>query len=245
MTPGRQITTCGMCEYGFCRATHLPLPRPRIPHVYFRQRCLSKAIFGRFIGIERPRDGYLRHAKHQGVFDMSNTQDNLTGLSDEALDPVPAQEASACGRACGTIYCNISDETLDTPEQQAMPCACGFLPRTISDWWSTVSSAPPAASATKPSTKLQLRKHMSGAVSAFFAPSATKRSTTKRSTLASSRFLNQFSCNRAGEILSSARLLWSGTGRHAPHTMGCANMVFCNATGLVLPSSRPRLLPSS
>lgn len=41
---------------------------------------------------------------------MSNTQDNLTGLSDEALDPAPTQEASGCGRACGTIYCTISDE---------------------------------------------------------------------------------------------------------------------------------------
>ena len=56
---------------------------------------------------------------------MSNTQDNLTGLSDEALDPVPAQEASACGRACGTIYCNISDETLDpAPAQEAFPFGC-------------------------------------------------------------------------------------------------------------------------
>jgi len=43
-------------------------------------------------------------------FDMSNTQDNLTGLSDEALD-APEQQALACVLQC--LVTSISDAALD------------------------------------------------------------------------------------------------------------------------------------
>lgn len=69
---------------------------------------------------------------------MSNTKDIFMDLGDETLDPAPVQQAYAtfagsCLPCSGCVYCQISDEALDSPEQQAMPCACGFLPCTISD----------------------------------------------------------------------------------------------------------------
>ena len=44
-------------------------------------------------------------------------------VSDEALDPAPAQEAAACAICC--VICYVSDEPLDpAPAQEAAVCTC-------------------------------------------------------------------------------------------------------------------------
>ena len=53
---------------------------------------------------------------------MMNTSDErITGLSDEALNPAPAQEAAVC-TCMVCVACTVSDEALDAPVQHAFVC---------------------------------------------------------------------------------------------------------------------------
>ena len=60
---------------------------------------------------------------------MNQSDERISGLRDEALDPAPAQQALIC--ACPPV-CTVSDKVLDpAPAQQAFVCACAIC--TISD----------------------------------------------------------------------------------------------------------------
>jgi len=65
----------------------------------------------------------------EGASDISNTQDIYTELGDEALD-APVQHALVCG---GPV-CYVSDEALDpAPAQEAAACAICVYPCYVSD----------------------------------------------------------------------------------------------------------------
>lgn len=59
---------------------------------------------------------------------MSNTQDIMINLGDEALDHASTHEALAvCGGGYCGFPCMISDEPLDpAPAQKALVCACSY-----------------------------------------------------------------------------------------------------------------------